>query len=131
MSFFEELKRRNVFRVGIAYLVATWLLIQVSDTVFPRIGLPESAVTLVIALLTIRVIPAFLKDVGASLCSRLTIQHAVVPESCVGASFDCGSEPLLAIKPSVSVVFANSGMPTDKSRAKARSHPLPSTGGLR
>jgi hypothetical protein len=50
MSFFKELKRRNVFRVGIAYTVPTWLLIQVTDIVFPRIGLPESAVTLVIAL---------------------------------------------------------------------------------
>jgi adenylate cyclase len=51
MSFFEELKRRNVFRVGIAYTVASWLLLQVTDIVFPRIGLPDSAVTLVIALL--------------------------------------------------------------------------------
>jgi TolB-like protein len=60
MSFFEELKRRNVFRVGIAYTVATWLLIQVTDTVFPRIGLPDSAVTLVIALLAIGFIPALI-----------------------------------------------------------------------
>ena len=60
MSFFKELKRRNVFRVGIAYAVATWLLIQVSDTVFPRIGLPDSAVTLVIALLVIGFIPALI-----------------------------------------------------------------------
>ncbi len=60
MSFFEELKRRNVVRVGIAYTVATWLLIQVSDTVFPRIGLPDSAVTLVIALLAIGFIPALI-----------------------------------------------------------------------
>ena len=58
MSFIKELKRRNVFRVGIAYTVATWLLIQVTDTVFPRIGLPDSAVTLVIALLLIGFIPA-------------------------------------------------------------------------
>jgi len=50
MSFFEELRRRNVFRAGLACLVATWLLIQVSDTVFPRIGLPGSAVTLVFAM---------------------------------------------------------------------------------
>ena len=60
MSFFKELKRRNVFRVGIAYTVATWLLIQVTDTVFPRIGLPDSAVTLVIALLAIGFIPALI-----------------------------------------------------------------------
>ena len=60
MSFFEELKRRNVVRVGIAYTVATWLLIQVTDTVFPRIGLPDSAVTLVIALLFLGFIPALI-----------------------------------------------------------------------
>jgi hypothetical protein len=42
---------------GIAYAVATWLLIQVTDIVFPRIGLPDSAVTLAIALLVIGFIP--------------------------------------------------------------------------
>jgi TolB-like protein/Tfp pilus assembly protein PilF len=51
MSFFAELKRRNVFRVAAAYAVVAWLLIEVSDTVFPRLGLPEWTVTLVIALL--------------------------------------------------------------------------------
>ncbi len=60
MSLFVELKRRNVFRVGIAYGVAAWLLIQISDTVFPRIGLSDSAVTLVIALLGIGFIPALI-----------------------------------------------------------------------
>jgi TolB-like protein/predicted Zn-dependent protease len=50
MSLFAELKRRNVFRVAAAYLVVGWLLIEVSDTVFPRLGLPEWTVTLVIAL---------------------------------------------------------------------------------
>jgi hypothetical protein len=60
LSFIDELKRRNVFRVGIAYTVAAWLLIQVSDIVFPRIGLPDSAVTLVIALLGIGFIPALI-----------------------------------------------------------------------
>jgi TolB-like protein/preprotein translocase subunit Sec61beta len=51
MSLFAELKRRNVIRVGAAYLVVAWLMIEVSDTVFPRLGLPEWTVTLVIALL--------------------------------------------------------------------------------
>ncbi len=51
MSFFAELKRRNVFRVGAAYAVVAWLLTEVSDTVFPRLGLPEWTVTFVIALL--------------------------------------------------------------------------------
>ena len=50
MSLYSELKRRNVFRVGAAYVVVAWLLIEVSDTIFPRLGLPEWTVTLVIAL---------------------------------------------------------------------------------
>lgn len=41
MSFFEELKRRNVFRVGAAYLVIAWLLLQLADIVIDNIGAPE------------------------------------------------------------------------------------------
>lgn len=51
MSVIAELRRRNVFRVGAAYAVVAWLLIEISDTVFPRLGLPEWTVTFVIALL--------------------------------------------------------------------------------
>jgi len=40
MSIFAELKRRNVFRVGIAYLVSTWLLVQVADILLDNIGAP-------------------------------------------------------------------------------------------
>ena len=41
MTFFDELRRRNVFRVGIAYLVVAWLVLQVSDTVAPILELPD------------------------------------------------------------------------------------------
>jgi len=41
MSFIEELKRRNVFRVGIAYLVVAWLVMQVADVVINNIGAPD------------------------------------------------------------------------------------------
>ncbi len=40
MSFFNELKRRNVFRVGIAYAVVAWVLLQVVDLVFEYITAP-------------------------------------------------------------------------------------------
>jgi TolB-like protein/Tfp pilus assembly protein PilF len=40
MSFIQELKRRNVFRVGIAYGVTAWLLIQITDILFESIGAP-------------------------------------------------------------------------------------------
>jgi len=41
MSLFAELKRRNVFRVGLAYIVLAWLLLQVGDTLAPALHLPE------------------------------------------------------------------------------------------
>jgi hypothetical protein len=42
-SFFEELKRRNVVRVGIAYGVTAWVLLQVSDLVLDdNVGLCEA-----------------------------------------------------------------------------------------
>ena len=53
MSFFKELKRRNVIRVAIAYGVATWLLIEISATTFPMLRLPEWSATLVTVLLLI------------------------------------------------------------------------------
>jgi adenylate cyclase len=41
LSFFEELKRRNVFRVGIAYAVSAWVLLQVVDIVLENIQAPD------------------------------------------------------------------------------------------
>jgi len=41
MSFFEELKRRNVFRVGIAYVISAWVLLQFIDLVLDNILAPE------------------------------------------------------------------------------------------
>jgi TolB-like protein len=53
MSLFSELKRRNVFRVAVAYLAASWLLVEVTDTVFPYFNLGESAVRILIIVLAI------------------------------------------------------------------------------
>jgi adenylate cyclase len=41
MSFTKELKRRNVIRVAVAYVIVAWLLLQVSDTLVPALHLPE------------------------------------------------------------------------------------------
>jgi TolB-like protein/Tfp pilus assembly protein PilF len=40
-SFFTELKRRNVFKVGVAYLVLAWVVIQVTSEAVPALRLPE------------------------------------------------------------------------------------------
>ena len=41
MSLFSELKRRNVFKVAVAYIIVAWLLLQISDTLVPALLLPE------------------------------------------------------------------------------------------
>ena len=52
-SLFEELKRRNVYRVGVAYAVLTWLILQAIDTVSPILSLPEFAPKLALTILAI------------------------------------------------------------------------------
>ena len=50
MSLIAELKRRKVFKVGAAYLVVAWLVVQVGATVAPQLGLPEWAPRLITLL---------------------------------------------------------------------------------
>ena len=40
-EFLQELKRRNVFRVGVAYAVVSWLIIQIIETISEPLGLPD------------------------------------------------------------------------------------------
>jgi len=51
LRLFSELRRRNVFRVASGYAVFGWLLIEIADTIFPYLSLPDWTVTLVIVLL--------------------------------------------------------------------------------
>ena len=52
MGLWDELKRRNVVKVGVAYLALAWFVIQLTDTVVPTLNLPESlnAIILYISL---------------------------------------------------------------------------------
>ncbi len=50
-SFLAELKRRNVYKVAVAYVVVAWLLIQIATQVFPFFAVPNWAVRLVVLLL--------------------------------------------------------------------------------
>ncbi len=52
-SFFAELKRRNVYRVAVAYAVVGWLLVQITTQVFPFLEIPNWAIRLVIMLVAI------------------------------------------------------------------------------
>ena len=52
-GFLEELKRRHVWRVAVAYAFAAWLLVQVATQVFPFFNIPDWSVRLVVILLVI------------------------------------------------------------------------------
>ena len=52
-NFFVELKRRNVYKVAVAYAVVAWLLIQIATQVFPFLEIPNWVVRLVIAVVAI------------------------------------------------------------------------------
>ncbi|MCI0517635.1 MAG: hypothetical protein L0Y45_07370, partial [Woeseiaceae bacterium] len=60
MKLFEELGRRNVIRVGIAYAVASWILLQIVDVVAPILELPAWAPKLILIILAIGLVPALI-----------------------------------------------------------------------
>jgi len=60
LSLFNELKRRNVLRVGAAYIVGAWLLIQVAETIFPLFGFGDTPARLVVIVLAIGFIPSLI-----------------------------------------------------------------------
>ena len=49
-NFFSELKRRNVYKVAVAYAIVGWLLVQIATQVFPFLEIPNWVVRLVIVL---------------------------------------------------------------------------------
>jgi TolB-like protein len=53
LNFFAELKRRNVYKVAIAYAVVAWLLMQIATQIFPFLEIPNWAIRLVIMLLAL------------------------------------------------------------------------------
>jgi len=51
MGFFGELKRRNVVRVGIAYIVIAWILAQVAEFAFENFGAPDWVLKTIVVIL--------------------------------------------------------------------------------
>jgi TolB-like protein len=58
LSLIEELKRRGVVRVVLAYLAGAWLLLQIADLALPAYGFSDEAMALLINIVVIGVIPA-------------------------------------------------------------------------
>src|SRR6266498_683747 len=100
-NFFSELKRRNVYKVAVAYAVVGWLLVQIATQVFPFLEIPNWVVRLVIALVAIgfpialviawafETTPEGIKpteDVDPSAASRAPRKHAWIYVVVVGAT---------------------------------------------
>jgi len=52
-DFFAELKRRNVYKVAVAYAVVGWLVIQVTATIVPALHLPDGLTSAVVVLVLV------------------------------------------------------------------------------
>ncbi|HEY4283920.1 MAG TPA: hypothetical protein VGM62_12715, partial [Chthoniobacterales bacterium] len=98
-NFFSELKRRNVYKVAVAYVVVAWLLIQVATQVFPFFEIPNWAVRLVVLLLILGFPVAFIlawafdvtpegikrtPDVPTGAGTRQTGRKLMIITACVG-----------------------------------------------
>ena len=60
LSLFNELKRRNVIRIGAAYVVVAWLIIQVAETIFPLFGFDDSPARIAVIILAVGFIPVLI-----------------------------------------------------------------------
>src|SRR5207245_10440402 len=54
-NFFAELKRRNVYKVAVAYAVVGWLIAQIATQIFPFLEIPNWVVRLIIVMIAIGV----------------------------------------------------------------------------
>jgi len=53
MSLISELKRRNVFKVAVAYAVLSWVILQIASIAFPALNLPDWTMTMLIVFTAI------------------------------------------------------------------------------
>src|SRR5437870_94191 len=104
-NFFAELKRRNVYKVAVAYAVVGWLLVQVTTQVFPIFEIPNWALRLIVFAIVIgfpialviawafELTPEGIKrteDVGLAASARQPRKHAWIFVVIVGAALSVG-----------------------------------------
>jgi TolB-like protein len=104
-SFLSELKRRNVYKVAVAYAVVGWVIAQIATQIFPFLEIPNWVVRLVIVLIVIgfpialviawafEATPEGIKrteDVGLAASARQPRKHAWIFVVVVGAAFSIG-----------------------------------------
>jgi len=104
-NFFAELKRRNVYKVAVAYAVVGWLLAQIATQIFPFLEIPNWVVRLVIVLIAIgfpialviawafEATPEGIKrteDVDVAAAAKQPKKHTWIYVVAIGAAFSIG-----------------------------------------
>jgi TolB-like protein/Tfp pilus assembly protein PilF len=104
-SFFAELKRRNVYKVAVAYAVVGWLIAQIATQIFPFLEIPNWVVRLVIVLIAIgfpialviawafEATPEGIKrteDVDLAAAAKQPTKHTWIYVVVIGAAFSIG-----------------------------------------
>jgi len=79
VSFFTELKRRNVLRVGIAYLVFAWLIVQVSELILSVFRAPDYVMQLIIFALAIGLLVALILSWVYEITTEGILRTSEVP----------------------------------------------------
>ena len=72
LGLVEELRRRHVFKVAVGYLVAAWLLLQVAETTFQPLRLPEWWLT-ALTILVVWIAGMFRLDSPPEVASAFTV----------------------------------------------------------
>src|SRR5437868_5517172 len=104
-NFFSELKRRNVYKVAVAYAIVGWVIAQIATQIFPFLEIPNWVVRLVIVLIAIgfpialviawafEATPEGIKrteDVDLAASARQPRKHAWIFVVIIGAAFSIG-----------------------------------------
>lgn len=87
LRLYDELKRRNVFRVAAAYLAGAWLVVQLMESLLPIFGYPETAGQPIVIMLMVGFVPAVLlawffqfTPQGLRTQDELDLEPAAVPQ---------------------------------------------------
>jgi TolB-like protein len=84
VKVFQELKRRNVFKVGIAYAVTAWILLQMTEVVSGILQLPDWAPKLILLILVVGFAPALIFAWAFELTPQgIRLEKAVAPEASI------------------------------------------------